>query len=179
MDAPALLFLFTIDHLLFTIHDLLLSVSAPLLAQPHLFGVTLLVLVPEARDLDAVFDQVAADVEVLRDLPGSLPLGDELFERTERHERGRADGVGGLLVLVVVIARDGLAVLVLGDDVQAVGLVAQKDVADLFHQRRVVARRAVLRVEDDEPPAVRQRARRRPARPGVRALAQKVLARLL
>src|SRR5215210_5918498 len=135
--------LFTIDHSRFTIHDLLLSVSAPLLAQPHLFGMTLLVFGPEARDLDAIFDQVAADVEVLCDLPGSHAPRDEPLECGKGYERGCADGVSGLFVLVVIITRDGLAVLIFGDDVQAVGLVAKKDVADLFHQSRVVARRSV------------------------------------
>ena len=79
---------------------------------------------------------------------------------------------------MVVIARQSFVFANAGHNRESIGVVAEKNVRDLFHQRGTIALFAMSRIQNNQTPAVRQRTRTRAAGPFRGSVTQQVLARL-
>ena len=133
------------------------------------------------RDFDAIFDQLAADPKMASDLESRAARGNESAERRIRNQRRGANRVGSFLVIVIVIARDDSLFsirLLRRHDREAVRRMSEKYMSNLFHQRSAVSLLAVGRIENHQPPSVRQGPRAGTAGPFVSRISEQVCARL-
>ena len=93
----------------------------------------------------------------------------ESAQRSVRNQGGRANGVSGFFIIVIVIAsRSAL---------ECNSLLAQEDVCDFFHQGSAISPLTVSGIENHQFPPVRQGPRARASRPLIRSLTEEVRAR--
>ena len=103
----------------------------------------------------------------------------ESAQRSVRNQGGRANGVSGFFIIVIVIARRSALECnsLLGVNRETVWRVAQEDVCDFFHQGRAISLMTVSGIENHQFPPVRQGPRARTSRPLIRSVTQQVRAR--
>src|SRR5262245_50936405 len=109
------------------------------------------------------------------DLGRSLAFFDKSLQCDIWYERSRPGRIGFLFDVVIVITCNNVPVLVFALYRQPARFMTQEHVTNFFHQRRTMTIMPVCRVEDDQLSTVRQRLRRRAARPHVLSLADEVL----
>lgn len=127
------------------------------------------------RDLDTVFGQLPAHLEVSRNFPGISPFPHQATQRAEGHQRGRAHRVCRFFVRLVVIARQHSAARLVRrsrrfarpifacDRRETIWFVAEKDVRDFFHQGGPISLWAMRRIQNHQAPTVWQWPRTRAA----------------
>lgn len=98
-------------------------------------------------------------------------------ERGKRNQSCRAGSVCLFFIGLAVVSGNGLAAFIFGHYFQPTRLMAEKDVRNFLHQRRVRAHAAVIRIEYDNSPSIRQRTRTGATGPFFRSGAEKMLAR--
>jgi len=104
---------------------------------------------------------------------------DEPAQRGVRNQGGRAHGVSGLFIIVIVIAGRGALESngLFAVNRETVRRMAQEDVCDFFHQRRAISLLTMSGIENHQFPPVRQGPRARPSGPLIRSITQQVRAR--
>src|SRR5215471_1459782 len=138
-----------------------------------------LVFSPEMRNFDSIFHQLATDAKMLGNLGGITSPDHETAERRVRDQGGRANGISGFFIVVIVIPSRGVLrqVRLLADDRETVRCMTQEDVRNFFHQRGPISLLAVSGIEDHQSPPVRQGPRASAAGPFVGSVTQQMRAR--
>ena len=98
---------------------------------------------------------------MMGNLAGIATLDHEPAQRSVRNQGGRADGISGFFIIVMVIAGRGVTGSsgLFADDREPIWRVAEENVRNFFHQRCAISLLAVSRIKDHQFPPVRERPR--------------------
>src|SRR5260370_31076788 len=114
-------------------------------------------------NFDAILGWLAAYPKTASNVLRVATLKDQASQRCIRYQRGCSHGVRGFFIGVVVFAGEGFASCctlpydrVSADNGEAVRLVSEKNVSDLFHQSGAVSLHAVRGIKNYQSPAIRQ-----------------------
>ena len=131
------------------------------------------------RNFDSIFDQLAADTKMVGNLGRIASLDHEPAQRRVGDQGGRANGISGFFIIVIVIPSRGALgqVPLLTDDRETVRRMTQEDVRDFFHQCGPISLLAVSGIENYQFPPVRQGPRASAARPFICRVTQQMRSR--
>jgi hypothetical protein len=114
---------------------------------------------PQTCNLEPVFQEFTTDLEMPGDLKRGLTFEYKSAQCRKGNQRVRSGGVGCLFVDLSIFSRDGSAVFVFGNHFQTAGLMSEKNVRYLLHQRGIRSHAPVVWIEYDDSATVGQWAR--------------------
>src|SRR6478672_5520977 len=113
------------------------------------------------------------------DLLRSLTVEQKSPQNGKGNKRRRTGAIGRFLVSLSILSRDSPAVLRFRYYFETAWLMTQKNVRHFLHQRSICSHAPMIRIQDDDLAAVRQRNRTGASRPFLRSFTQQMIAHLV